>query len=68
MEGEDEMVNVLTENASGNIKHTFGGIVMSGCMKMNDSYGSGGDEMTDTWTVFGDPSLMVRTDTAKSMI
>lgn len=68
MEGEDEMVNVLTENASGNIKHTFGAIVMSGCMKMNDTYGSGGDEMTDTWTVFGDPSLMVRTDTAKSMI
>ncbi len=68
MEGQDEMVNVLTENASGNIKHTFGGIVMSGCMKMNESYGSGGDEMTDTWTIFGDPSLMIRTDTAKSMI
>lgn len=67
MEGQDEMVDVLCELNSGNIKHSFAGIVMSGCMKMNDTYGSGGDEMTDTWTIFGDPSLMVRTDTAKTM-
>lgn len=67
MEGQDEMVNVLCETSAGNIKHTFGGIVMSGCMKMNDSYGSDGYEMTDTWTIFGDPSLMIRTDTPKTM-
>ncbi|NOY50682.1 MAG: T9SS type A sorting domain-containing protein, partial [Chlorobi bacterium] len=40
---------------------TFGGITMNGCMAMNDAYGSDGDVMTDTWTIFGDPSLMVRT-------
>jgi hypothetical protein len=28
---------------------------------MNDEFGSAGVEMTDTWTCFGDPSLMVRT-------
>ena len=28
---------------------------------MNDIYGSGGYEMTDTWTIFGDPSLFIRT-------
>lgn len=67
MEGHDEMVNVLCETSPGNIKHTFGGIVMSGCMKMNDSYGTGGYDMTDTWTVFGDPSLVIRTDTPKTM-
>lgn len=67
MEGQDEMVDVLCELNSGNIKHSFAGIVMSGCMKMNDTYGSSGDEMTDTWTVFGDPSIMVRTDTAKTL-
>ncbi|HBG71226.1 MAG: hypothetical protein A2W93_02075 [Bacteroidetes bacterium GWF2_43_63] len=67
MEGQDEMVNVICETSAGNIKHTFGGVVMSGCMKMNDSYGTGGADMTDTWTIFGDPSLMIRTDTAKSM-
>jgi len=35
--------------------------------KMNDEYGSQGYEMTDTWTIFGDPSLMVRTDDPATM-
>ncbi len=61
MRGQDEMIDVLTEADENNIKRTFGGITMNGCMGMNDAYGSGGDEMTDTWTIFGDPSLMVRT-------
>ncbi|MEI6576513.1 MAG: C25 family cysteine peptidase [Bacteroidota bacterium] len=61
MEGHDEMVSILTESYANNIKRTFGGISMNGCMKMNDTYGSGGNEMTDTWNLFGDPSLMVRT-------
>jgi hypothetical protein len=63
MDAQDEMVDILTESYSNNIKRTFGGLSMNGCMKMNDSYGSQGDEITDTWTLFGDPSLMVRTDT-----
>ncbi|HLG02453.1 MAG TPA: C25 family cysteine peptidase, partial [Bacteroidia bacterium] len=54
MEGQDEMNAILAETVSGNIRRTFGGIAMNGCMKMNDSYGSAGDEMTDTWTIFGD--------------
>jgi len=61
MEGQDEMDDILVESYSDNIKRTFAGISMNGCMKMNDTYGSGGDEMTDTWLVFGDPSLIVRT-------
>jgi len=65
MEGEDEMVDILVESYTGNIKRTFGGLSMNGCMKMNDAYGPDGTEMTDTWTIFGDPSLMVRTDTPK---
>lgn len=67
MDAQDEMVDVLAELNTSNIKHSFAGIVMSGCMKMNDTYGSNGDAMTDTWTVFGDPSLMIRTDTPKTM-
>ncbi|HRY98596.1 MAG TPA: C25 family cysteine peptidase, partial [Bacteroidales bacterium] len=63
MEAQDEMVDILVESYASNIRRTFGGLSMNGCMKMNDSYGSGGDEMTDTWNLFGDPSLMVRTDT-----
>lgn len=67
MEGQDEMNAILTETYSGNIKRTFGGICLNGCLKMNDAYGQGGDEMTDTWTMFGDPSLMVRTLNPMSM-
>ncbi len=67
MEGQDEMVDLLVESYAGNIKRTFGGLSMNGCMKMNDTYGSGGDEMTDTWNCFGDPSLMVRTAVPQTM-
>ena len=66
--GQDEMIDLLTEANQNNIKRTFGGISMNGCMKMNDNYTTGGNEMTDTWNIFGDPSLVIRTDTAKSMI
>ena len=61
MEGQDEMNAILVESYVTNIKRTFGGICVNGCLGMNDAYGTGGDEMTDTWTCFGDPSLMIRT-------
>ncbi len=67
MYGQDAMIDILTESVQGNIKRTFGGISMNGCMKMNDQYSTQGDDMTDTWNIFGDPALMVRTDTAKPM-
>ncbi|TSA23521.1 MAG: PKD domain-containing protein [Bacteroidetes bacterium] len=67
MEGQDEMVDLLVETYPNNIKRTFAGLSINGCFKMNDSYGSGGNEMTDTWTVFGDPSLFVRTDNPGTM-
>ena len=34
---------------------------------MNDTYGSAGDNMTDTWTCFGDPSVIVRTQAPENM-
>ena len=61
MRGQDEMNDILAEAYTDNIKRTFGGISMNGCMNMNDVYGSAGDDMTDTWTIFGDPSLEIRT-------
>lgn len=67
MEAQDEFNDILTETYSGNIKRTFGGISMNGCMKMNDTYGAQGTEMTDTWVLFGDPSVMVRTATPTTM-
>ncbi len=67
MRGQDEMVDILAESYPSNIRRTFGGICMNGCMNMNDVYGTAGADMTDTWTLFGDPSLMVRTAEPASM-
>jgi hypothetical protein len=67
MDAQDEMVDILVESYRHNKKHTFGGLSFNGCMHMNDEYGSWGWDMTDTWHVFGDPSVEVRTDTPSSM-
>lgn len=67
MEGQDEMVDILVETYSSNIKRTFSGLSINGCFKMNDTYGSGGYDMTDTWVVFGDPTIFVRTDNPAAM-
>ena len=58
---QDEMDDVLVESYSNNIKRTFGGLAACGWGQMIDEYGSDGNNMTDTWTVFGDASIMVRT-------
>jgi hypothetical protein len=62
MEGQDEIVEILTESVSGNIKRTFGGVAVNGCYSMNEVYGADANEVTDTWVIFGDPALMLRTD------
>ncbi|MDD4603512.1 MAG: C25 family cysteine peptidase [Bacteroidales bacterium] len=61
MEGQDAMTDILRESDSTNIKRTFAGLSINGCMKMIDEYGNDGENMADTWTVFGDPTIMVRT-------
>jgi gingipain R len=68
MRGQDEMNDILVESYENNIKRTYGGIGVNGCMNMNDVYGNDGYNMTNTWTIFGDPSLMVRTATPEEMI
>jgi len=65
MEAQDESVDILVESYTGNIKRTFGGLSTNGVFKMNDTYSD--YDMTDTWTVFGDPSLMVRTDDPQTL-
>lgn len=62
MSGQDEMVDILTEQYDDKPMRSFGGISYNGCMQMNDDYGTDGEAMTDSWTCFGDPTLMVRTD------
>jgi PKD repeat protein len=65
MEAQDEMVDILVESYTNNVKRTFGGLSTNGVFKMNDTYAD--YDMTDTWHVFGDPSLMVRTDDPQTM-
>ncbi len=67
MDGEDEMDDLLVGTYPDNIKRTFGGLTMNGCFRMNDDYGTDGNDMTDTWTIFGDPSLLVRTAMPQAM-
>lgn len=38
---------------------TYGVLCFAGSCQMMDEYGDGGVDMFDTWTVFGDPSLVV---------
>ena len=61
--GQDEMVDVLVESNSNNIKRTLGGTSFDGNMKILDQYGSNSSGLGTymTWILFGDPSLTVRT-------
>jgi hypothetical protein len=61
MTGQDEMVTILVEKRD-HIKRSFGGLSINGSMKMIEQHGSSGQNTHDTWILFGDPSLMVRTD------
>jgi hypothetical protein len=59
MDGQDEVADLLVAEE----KRTFGGLCFNGSCKMMDTYGTDGANMFKTWTVFGDPSLRVSTDT-----
>ncbi|MBX7181167.1 MAG: T9SS type A sorting domain-containing protein [Bacteroidia bacterium] len=61
MSAQDEMVDIITEQYAGFTPKNFGCIANNGLMKMNDDYGQGGDEMTATWVIFGDPTTMIKT-------
>ncbi|MEA3443357.1 MAG: C25 family cysteine peptidase [Bacteroidota bacterium] len=65
--GQDEMVDILTESYANNILRSFGAISMNGIMQMNDEYGASGSSMANTWNLFGDPSVMVRTATPQTV-
>jgi hypothetical protein len=68
--GQDEMVDVLTEQHSTNIKRTLGGISFDGNMKILDQYGSNNNAGKGTylsWILYGDPTLTVRNDVPANM-
>ena len=68
MDGQDEMNDLLIESYVDNIKRTMGGISFNGMFHMIEEYGANqGYETADTWTIFGDPSMMIRTKTPTVM-
>jgi len=59
MEAQDKIAEILS-NPEEELS-TMGAISVKGMISMNDIYGSAGYATTDTWILFGDPSLRVRT-------
>ena len=57
---QDRMIELLTGENNVAMKRTYGGIIFNGFIKMLDTYND--YEVTRTWILFGDPSLLVRTD------
>ena len=63
MEGQDHAVDLLCAEAMS----SYGGLCFNGSCYMIDMEGSGGISMYETWHIFGDPSVQVRTDTPAMM-
>jgi hypothetical protein len=68
MEAQDEFNNILVGLYENNTKTTYGALCFNGAMSMIDDYGADGIAMADTWIVFGDPSVQVRTDIPATMV
>ena len=66
MYGQDEMVAILAEWRPG-FKHTLGGASMNGNMFVLDMSPEDSGETHNSWLLFGDPSMMVRTKAPELM-
>lgn len=58
MDAQDEATDLLVSES----KLTVGGLCYNASCKMIDLNGTGGVDMYNTWHIFGDPSVMIRTD------
>ncbi|TVQ11934.1 MAG: T9SS C-terminal target domain-containing protein [Bacteroidetes bacterium] len=67
MTGQDEMVTLLAEQSIypniNTYQRTFGGLSINGSMAMISAHGATGINTHQTWILFGDPTLRVRTGT-----
>lgn len=67
MYGQDEMVAILAEWREG-YKHTLAGASCNGNMHILDKIkDETGEETHNTWILFGDPSMMLRTEAPEKM-
>lgn len=61
MDTEDEIGDILSDQYPTNKKYTLGGLFYNGQMHMLDAYPTTtGEEVMETWVMFGDPSCMFR--------
>ncbi len=69
MYGQDEMVNILTEwRYTDQFNHTLAGTSLNGALGVLDAGTTSDFTATQhSWILFGDPSLMVRTDNPTAM-
>ena len=68
MTGQDEMVDILCEwRNADQFRHTLGGASLNGNMKILDLHPSDQGITHNTWILFGDPSLLLRTDNPTEM-
>gem|GEM_PF-850975 len=63
MDGQDEITDLLVSET----KSTMGGLCLNGSNKMIETYGVDGLDDGFCWILFGDPSLMVRSDTPAAL-
>jgi hypothetical protein len=63
MDAQDEITHLLINE----VRSTYGGLCVNGSHRMIEVNGAGGVSMCDTWHIFGDPSLVVRTDTPAAL-
>lgn len=71
MTGQDEMVMLLAEGSivgHQTLQRTFGGISINGSMSMIPAHGASGTSTHQTWILFGDPTLRVRTATPEPIV
>jgi hypothetical protein len=64
MEAQDEFAQLLSTDGA----RTFGSLCYNGSCSMIDQYGSDGVSMFNTWHIFGDPSLRVRTKQPEPLV
>ena len=66
MYGQDEMISILTE-WRGNYNHTLGGASLNGNMYILDMSPEDRGNTHNTWLLFGDPSMILRTKAPEKM-
>jgi gingipain R len=66
MRAQDAYVDLMTGTPS--VQNTLGTLTTIGVMSMNDAYFGMGFDMTDTWVLFGDPTVKLHTKKLDTLI